>query len=212
MRHRKAGRKFGRNSAHRKAMFRNMTTSLLKHGTIKTTLAKAKELRRHVEPVITIARKHVWANYAADAQALADLLPTLEGLFASASTAQKSSYDVVVKSQAQVEKRFPTGLGALLKSLKELGADEEQMAVVTTARNAQMARFHALSQAASTVMEQGVLDHLFDTLGEEFAGRNGGYTRVVKAGNREGDNAPMAYIALVSNAEASAEEVEEDAE
>lgn len=199
MRHRKAGRKFGRNSAHRDAMFRNMTTSLLKHGTIKTTLAKAKELRRHVEPVITIARKHVWANYAADAQALSDLLPSLEGLFADASDAQRNAYAAVVKSQAQVNKRFPSGLGALVKSMKDLGATEDQLSIVNTARTAQMARFHALSQAESVVMESAVLDDLFDNLGEEFASRNGGYTRIVKAGHREGDNAPMAYIALVRN-------------
>ncbi len=53
MRHRKSGRKFGRNSSHRKAMFRNMVTSLLEHGGIRTTVAKAKELRRFVEPTIT---------------------------------------------------------------------------------------------------------------------------------------------------------------
>ncbi len=53
MRHRKSGRKFGRTSAHRKAMFRNMVTSLLEHGGIRTTVAKAKELRRFVEPTIT---------------------------------------------------------------------------------------------------------------------------------------------------------------
>ncbi len=53
MRHQKSGRKFGRSSSHRKAMFRNMVTSLLEHGRIQTTLAKAKELRRFVEPTIT---------------------------------------------------------------------------------------------------------------------------------------------------------------
>ena len=56
MRHQKSGRKLGRNSAHRKAMYRNMAASLLKHETIKTTLPKAKELRRVVEPLITLAR------------------------------------------------------------------------------------------------------------------------------------------------------------
>ena len=56
MRHRKSGRKLGRNSSHRKAMYRNMAASLLKHETIKTTLPKAKELRRVVEPLITLAR------------------------------------------------------------------------------------------------------------------------------------------------------------
>ena len=57
MRHQKSGRKLGRNSAHRNAMFRNMTTSLLIHDRIRTTDAKAKELRKYVERMITLARK-----------------------------------------------------------------------------------------------------------------------------------------------------------
>ena len=57
MRHRKSGRQLGRNSSHRHAMFRNMAASLLKHETIKTTVPKAKELRRVVEPLITIAKE-----------------------------------------------------------------------------------------------------------------------------------------------------------
>lgn len=62
MRHRKSGRKLGRNSTHRKAMFRNMATSLVQHETIKTTLPKAKELRRVVEPLITLAKEDGVAN------------------------------------------------------------------------------------------------------------------------------------------------------
>ena len=57
MRHRKAGRKLGRTSSHRSAMFRNMAASLVRHETIRTTLPKAKELRRVVEPLITMARE-----------------------------------------------------------------------------------------------------------------------------------------------------------
>ena len=57
MRHRKSGRKLGRNSSHRKAMFRNMAASLFRHETIKTTLPKAKELRRIAEPLITLAKQ-----------------------------------------------------------------------------------------------------------------------------------------------------------
>ena len=62
MRHRKSGRKLNRNSSHRKAMFANMSASLIKHGLIKTTVAKAKELRRHIEPLITLAKKDSVAN------------------------------------------------------------------------------------------------------------------------------------------------------
>lgn len=56
MRHMNSGRKLNRNSSHRKAMFRNMTTSLFRHEVIRTTLAKAKELRRTAEPLITLAK------------------------------------------------------------------------------------------------------------------------------------------------------------
>ena len=62
MRHLKSGRKLNRNSSHRKAMFRNMATSLVQHETIKTTLPKAKELRRVVEPLITLAKVDGVAN------------------------------------------------------------------------------------------------------------------------------------------------------
>jgi len=56
MRHRKSGRQLNRNSSHRKAMFRNMANSLLRHELIKTTLPKAKELRRVAEPLITLSK------------------------------------------------------------------------------------------------------------------------------------------------------------
>ncbi|TGN38554.1 50S ribosomal protein L17 [Marinobacter confluentis] len=62
MRHRKSGRKFSRTSAHRKAMFRNMTSSLVEHELIKTTLPKAKELRRVAEPLITLSKNDSVAN------------------------------------------------------------------------------------------------------------------------------------------------------
>lgn len=62
MRHRCAGRHLGRDGAHRRAMFRNMAVSLLDHGRIHTTVPKAKELRRIVEPLITLARKDSVAN------------------------------------------------------------------------------------------------------------------------------------------------------
>ena len=62
MRHRKSGRKLGRNSSHRKAMFRNMAASMIKHETIRTTVPKAKELRRVVEPLITLAKEDSVTN------------------------------------------------------------------------------------------------------------------------------------------------------
>jgi large subunit ribosomal protein L17 len=62
MRHRNSGRQLNRNSSHRKAMFSNMAVSLFDHEVIKTTLPKAKELRRVVEPLITLAKKDNVAN------------------------------------------------------------------------------------------------------------------------------------------------------
>ncbi|MBK6287475.1 MAG: 50S ribosomal protein L17 [Gammaproteobacteria bacterium] len=62
MRHRTAGRQLNRNSSHRKAMFRNMAISLVEHELIKTTLPKAKELRRYAEPLITLAKSDSVAN------------------------------------------------------------------------------------------------------------------------------------------------------
>ena len=62
MRHRKSGRQLNRNSSHRKAMFRNMAGSLLRHELIRTTLPKAKELRRVAEPLITLAKNDSVAN------------------------------------------------------------------------------------------------------------------------------------------------------
>jgi len=57
MRHRNSGRQLSRNSSHRKAMFKNMMVSLVRHEFIKTTLPKAKELRRFIEPLITLAKE-----------------------------------------------------------------------------------------------------------------------------------------------------------
>lgn len=62
MRHRKSGRQLNRNSSHRQAMFKNMAGSLVKHEVIRTTLPKAKELRRVIEPLITLAKQDSVAN------------------------------------------------------------------------------------------------------------------------------------------------------
>jgi large subunit ribosomal protein L17 len=204
MRHRKVGRKFGRNSAQRKSLFRNQTTALLKHGQIKTTLAKAKELRMIAEPVITLGRKHAWSKYQGLATELSAALTSLESVFAGASEEAQKAYNTVVASNEKVNQRFPSGLGALIKACKGLEGASEQLAVLHKVRAAQMARQQAIGQATSMITESDVVEMLFGQLGEQFVDRNGGYTRVVKAGNRDGDNAPMAYIALVTES-ASAE-------
>ena len=123
MRHQKSGRKFNRTSAHREAMFKNMAASLFKHELIKTTLPKAKELRRVVEPLITLGKNPTLAN-----------------------------------------------------------------------RRLAFARLR----------DRDVVTKLFNDIGPRFAARNGGYTRVLKMGFRQGDNAPMAYMELVDRPEADA--------
>jgi large subunit ribosomal protein L17 len=116
MRHRIAGRKLGRTSSHRAALFRNMAAALIKHEQITTTLPKAKELRPYVEKLITLAKKGGLSN-----------------------------------------RRL----------------------------------------AHSRLLDDTQLIKLFDVLAPRYAERNGGYTRVIKAGLRASDAAPMAVIELV---------------
>jgi len=116
MRHKSGGRKLQRTSAHRTALFRNMSASLIKHEQITTTVAKAKELRPYVEKLVTLAKRGGLAN-----------------------------------------------------------------------RRLAMAR----------LMDDKQLVKLFDVLAERYKDRAGGYTRVIKAGIRASDAAPMAVIEFV---------------
>ena len=116
MRHGKAHRKLGRTTAHRMAMFANMSGALIRHEQITTTLPKAKELKAVVDKLITLGKKGGLSN-----------------------------------------RRL----------------------------------------AASQLKEDDVVVKLFDTLAERYKTRSGGYTRVLKAGFRHGDNAPLAIIELV---------------
>ena len=116
MRHRKSGRQLNRNSSHRKAMFQNMANSLFLHEAIKTTLPKAKELRRVVEPLITKSKSDSVAN-----------------------------------------------------------------------------RRHVFSK----LRDDAMVAKLFTELGPFYKDRPGGYVRILKAGFRTGDKAPMAIVQLV---------------
>jgi large subunit ribosomal protein L17 len=116
MRHRKSGRQLNRNASHRKAMFKNMANSLFLHETIRTTLPKAKELRRVVEPLITKAKIDSIANR----------------------------------------------------------------------RN-----------AFAKLRDDAMVAKLFTELGPFYKDRPGGYIRILKAGFRTGDKAPMAIVQLV---------------
>ncbi len=116
MRHRKKSLRFNKTSSHKKAMFRNMVTSIIKHGRIKTTTVKAKELRRWADHIITLAKD-----------------------------------------------------GSL----------------------------HARRQALAIVREKKLVHKLFSEVNEKFGSVNGGYTRIIKMGNRAGDAAPMSLIEFI---------------
>ena len=131
MRHGHGMRKLNRTTSHRLAMLRNMSNSLLRHEAIKTTLPKAKELRRVVEPLITLGKEPTLAN-----------------------------------------KRL----------------------------------------AFNRLRDREMVVKLFAELGPRYKARPGGYTRILKMGFRQGDNAPMAYVELVDRAEAVAEEAQESAQ
>ena len=125
MRHQKSGRTLGRKSSHRKAMYRNMSASLIEHETIRTTVPKAKELRRVIEPLITLAKEDSVAN-------------------------RRLAFD-------------------RLRNKRSVGK-------------------------------------LFNELGPRFKERPGGYLRILKAGHRPGDAAPMAIVQLLDQPEAAAAE------
>ena len=150
MRHRKSGRRLGRNSAHRKAMYRNMVTSLMVHGRIKTTEAKAKELRRIADRVITMG------------------------------------------------KRVPPS------SLESLSGEE--------LKAAQARRLHFIRRARRWVNDKEALERLFGEYAERYKQRPGGYTRILKVGYRNGDQAPMALIELVGDFDPSQAKVRKTAE
>lgn len=120
MRHRRAGRRLNRSVSHRRAMFANMAAALIKHEQIVTTLPKAKEMRRVVDRLVTLAKR-------------GDL--------------------------------------------------------------------HARRLAAARVRDEAMVKKLFDVLGPRYKERSGGYTRVLKAGFRYGDSAPMAVLELVDRDE-----------
>jgi large subunit ribosomal protein L17 len=99
MRHRQSNRKLNRTTSHRLAMFRNMTVSLLKHEVIKTTLPKAKDLRRFVEPLITLGKEPSLANHRLAFDRLRDR-------------------EMVVKLFGELGPRYKTRPGGYLRILK----------------------------------------------------------------------------------------------
>lgn len=126
MRHRHSGRQLNRNSSHRKAMFRNMASSLVRHEIIKTTVPKAKELRRVVEPLITLAKEDSVANRrlafarTRDNEVVAKLFTEIGPRFAE----RKGGYTRIMKCGFRAGDRAPMAYIELLDR-PEVSEDEE---------------------------------------------------------------------------------------
>jgi len=174
-------RKLGRTSSQRKAMLRTLATQLLYHGKITTTETRAKEVRRVAEKLITLAVKER-DNY------------TTETVTAKVPQKDKDGKRVKVvengkkvtvynEVEREVKKDSPTRLVARRKILSVL------YPVTKTPEDKRRMR----SQSKPVDMA----GMMFDKWGSRFAGRNGGYTRMVKLGPRRGDAAPMVLLELV---------------
>ena len=154
-------RKLGRTSSQRKALLRNQVTNLLYHGKIKTTEAKAKEIRKLAEKLITVAVKE-------------------KDNFDEVTVTSKKGGEAVEKT---IKKDMPSKLNARRKILSVL------YPVVEVPADGKKKR-------ANTVTVN-MANKLFDEIAPKYAGRNGGYTRIVKIGQRRGDGAMEVLIELV---------------
>ena len=141
MRHRVPGNRLSRPQDQRKAVLRSLTTELLRHDEITTTLAKAKALRSEAEKIITLAKKGRLEDYQA------------------------------------VSKRAKEGDAEAAKQLARA--------------------LHCRRQVAAYLYDGEVVKKVFDETAVRCAKRQGGYTRIIKAGIRRGDATPMAIIQLV---------------
>lgn len=141
MRHRKRTFKVGRDTSHRRSLIANMLKSLIEHGQIETTVAKAKELRRHADRMVTLAKDNTLASR------------------------RKAMGDLMVRYNALTPKEARAARGGDLSSYNT---------------------------------DRKVIEKLFSHLAPRFAERKGGYTRIVRVGNRTGDNAPTCLIEYLS--------------
>jgi large subunit ribosomal protein L17 len=109
MRHRNSGKKLGKTDSHRKAMFQNMMASLIEHETIRTTLPKAKELRRFIEPMITLAKVDTVANrrLAFDRLRNRDAVQKLFQVVSPASATRPGGYTRILKCGFRAGDRAP---------------------------------------------------------------------------------------------------------
>jgi large subunit ribosomal protein L17 len=141
MRHHLSGRQLSRNSAHRHALMRNMSVSLLRHETIRTTLPKAKELRRVVEPLITLAKSDGEANRRIAFSRLRDAA-VVEKLFADLGPrfkARPGGYTRILRMVPRPGDSAPMALMQLVEGASPAAAEEPTAGKKRTARRAKSA-------------------------------------------------------------------------
>jgi large subunit ribosomal protein L17 len=141
MRHRNSGRQLSRNSSHRRALLRNMATSLLRHETIRTTLPKAKELRRVVEPLITLAKADSLAKRRLAFSRLRDLT-VVEKLFTDLGPrfkARTGGYTRILKMEPRPGDSADMALMQLVESTAPVAPAPETKAAAKPKRKAKAA-------------------------------------------------------------------------
>ena len=176
-----AYRKLGRTSSQRKALLRNQVTNLLYHGQIKTTVSKAKEVRKIAEKLITLA-KHESGNF--ETVTVTQKVPkkTADGKRVKETVDGKkvTLYEEVTKT---VKKDSPSRLHARRQMLEVLYPVTEVPA-------------ESKGKKANT-KEVDLVEKLFDEIAPKYDNRNGGYTRIIKIGARKGDGAEEVILELV---------------
>ncbi|MEM9064137.1 MAG: bL17 family ribosomal protein [Planctomycetota bacterium] len=169
MRHRKAGYKLNRTSAHRQAMLRNLAVSLFQHGQITTTRQKAKLLQPFVEKIVTLAKR-------GDQSARRQVIAKLGG--------DKRAFDwtYLAKNATDSEKEH----------VNQLRGRAERFFDIPSSAEVKRNRYGELKTAPK------IVKHIFENVAPRFEDRNGGYTRIVKLGyHRLGDAAEVVVIQFV---------------
>lgn len=168
MRHRKKGNLLSKPSDQRKALLRSLTTELLRHGQITTTLGRAKALRVKAEKIITLGKR---GDLHARRQVAAYLYGNRKGKI------------VYLDPKTKIE---PT-------KYKELPKKEEKSAVSGILSSDKDKK----KEKKIKVQEKTIVQRLFEDIAPKYSSRSGGYIRIIKAPPRRGDAAPMAIVQLV---------------
>jgi large subunit ribosomal protein L17 len=203
MRHLKIGRKFGRESHQRKALFRSLCTSLVKYEKIETTLHKAKDLRREIEKAVTMAKKvnSIKGEDEKQTRALrASKRTLLEGFLHGCADREILGRDKIKKYLSNLSKE---NRAAAEKYMADPEKNEKPDFIVEfipatctrTVKGKDGKEIKKERKNAQKILRvEGTVSKLVNRIAPRFETINGGYTRIYKLGGRRGDNAEMAII------------------